>query len=52
MQTPPTLLQPVQPLLVMQANPGPQSADEEQVGTWSQYEFWPQIAVFSVVVKQ
>ncbi len=52
MQTPPTLEHPVQPLLVMQAYPGPQSADEEQLGTSSQYEFWPQIAVSSVVVKQ
>ncbi len=52
MHTPLELPQPVQPLEVMQAYPGPQSAEDEHVGIWSQYEFCPQTAVFSVVVKQ
>jgi len=51
-QTPPTLPQPVHPLLVMQTQPVAQSEVELQVGTWSQNEFCAQTAAFSVLVKQ
>jgi len=51
-QTPPSLLQPVHPLLVMQTQPAAQSELELQVGTSSQYMLSAHTAVFSVVVKQ
>jgi hypothetical protein len=51
-QTPPTLPQPVQPLLVMHTHPSAQSDEALHEGTSSQNSFCPQTAVPSVVVKQ